>query len=138
MSRWTRARSYIGCGRSRPGSSVSVPRDSKLAAAPHRHLLVRLCGPAWTAGAASFARPVSSAGSIGSVGKDGMQGYFRVDPERLAVAAARLEQLAERVQSEGYGIRQSGANLAMAAGNALAAGAVPAPTRNRGSRPGAA
>ena len=40
-----------------------------------------------------------------------MQGYFRVDPERLAVAAARLEQLAERVQCEGYGIRQSGANL---------------------------
>src|ERR1700730_16241994 len=103
MSRWTRARSYIGCGRSRPGSSVSVPRDSKLAAAPHRHLLVRLCWPDWTAGAASFARPVSSVGSIGSVGKDGMQGYFRVDPERLAVAAARLEQLAERVQSEGYG-----------------------------------
>src|ERR1700736_782177 len=27
MSRWTRARSYIGCGRSRTGSSVSVPWD---------------------------------------------------------------------------------------------------------------
>jgi WXG100 family type VII secretion target len=53
-----------------------------------------------------------------------MQGHFRVDPERLAVAAARLDQLAERVQSEGYGIRQSGANLAVAAGNGLAAGAV--------------
>jgi WXG100 family type VII secretion target len=53
-----------------------------------------------------------------------MQGHFRVDPERLAIAAARLEQLAERVQAEGYGIRQSGANLAMAAGNGLAAGAI--------------
>jgi hypothetical protein len=43
-----------------------------------------------------------------------MDGHFQVTPERLSLAAGRLAELAARVESEGYSVRQSGAGLALA------------------------
>ena len=53
-----------------------------------------------------------------------MTSHFRVVPDRLKPAAGSLEELAARIESEVYGLRQAGANAGAAAGNALAAGAV--------------
>jgi uncharacterized protein YukE len=53
-----------------------------------------------------------------------MDGHFQVTPERLSLAAGRLAELAARVESEGYAVRQSGAGLALATGNELASRAV--------------
>jgi uncharacterized protein YukE len=62
-----------------------------------------------------------------------MQGHFRVDPSELLMAADELERLAGRIESEGYGVRQSGANLSVAVGNRLASGAVDGLTAAWGS-----
>ena len=53
-----------------------------------------------------------------------MGGHFRVVPDQLRLAAGSLEELAGRLESEVYGLRQAGANAGAAAGNGLAAGAV--------------
>ena len=49
-----------------------------------------------------------------------MAGHFRVVPDRLKLAAGSLEELAERLESEVYGLRQAGSNAGVATGNGLA------------------